>query len=72
METVLPLDRMTTADKLRALEEIWDDLCRSPEDVPSPSWHGEVLRSREERVREGSAEFTDWSQAKQEIRDAAQ
>lgn len=72
MENVLPLDRMTTADKLRALEEIWDDLCRGPEDVPSPSWHGDVLGDRERRVREGSAEFIDWSQAKQDIRDVAQ
>lgn len=72
MEDILPLDRMTTADKLRALTEIWDDLCRSPEDVPSRAWHGEVLRGREERVGEGAAEFADWSRAKQEIRDAAQ
>jgi hypothetical protein len=69
MEYTLPLERMTTAEKMHVLEEIWDNLCQTPEDVPSPAWHEEILRNREERVRERSARFTDWSQAKQEIRD---
>jgi len=36
MEFVLPLDEMTTLDKLSAMEQLWEDLCRSPESVPSP------------------------------------
>ena len=72
MSFTLPLDQMTTADKLRVIEEVWDDLCRNPADVPSPSWHEETLRERESRVESGDAEFIDWSQAKREIRDATQ
>ena len=71
MEPALPLDQMTTAEKLHVLEPIWDDLCRTPDDVPSPSWHAGVLEEREKRVREGSSQFVDWSKAKQDIRDAA-
>jgi hypothetical protein len=71
MPTALPLDRMTTAEKLQTMEEIWDDLCRNPGSLPSPPWHGVVLDAREERVRAGTAEFTDWSKAKQEFRDSA-
>ncbi|MBW2252120.1 MAG: addiction module antitoxin RelB, partial [Deltaproteobacteria bacterium] len=37
MEVEIPLEKMTTLDKLRALERIWDDLQRTPEDIPSPS-----------------------------------
>ena len=69
MEVQIPLDKMTTLDKLRALERIWDDLQRKPEDVPSPSWHGDVLQVRERRVKEGSSQFSDWSEAKSRIRD---
>ena len=69
MEVQIPLDKMTTLDKLRALERIWDDLQRKPEDVPSPSWHGDVLQVREGRVKEGSSQFLDWSEAKSRIRD---
>jgi len=72
MEYALPLDKMTTVDKLRALEQIWDDLCRTPESVPSPSWHADVLQAREKRIAEGSSQFTDWSEAKQNIRDSVQ
>jgi hypothetical protein len=32
-----------------ALEELWADLCRSSEGMPSPAWHGEVLAARVER-----------------------
>ena len=69
MEVQIPLDKMTTLDKLRALERIWDDLQRKPEDVPSPSWHGDVLQAREGRVKEDSSQFLDWSEAKSRIRD---
>ena len=70
MNLTLPLDRMSIAEKLRAMEEIWDDLSRSAEDVPSPPWHEDVLRARAERIRDGSSKFMDWEQAKQSIRDA--
>ena len=70
MELALPLDQMTTAEKLRALEQIWEDLCRTPNAVPSPPWHADVLQARESRVREGSAEFMEWPEAKQRIRDS--
>ncbi len=70
MAVILPLDQMTTSDKLRALEEIWDDLCRTPENVPAPSWHGDVLRAREDRINEGTSQFIDWTEAKRKIRDS--
>jgi hypothetical protein len=60
---------MTTAEKLQALEAIWDDLCQTPDNLSSPAWHGEILRQREQRVEDGSAQFADWSQAKRDIRD---
>ena len=69
MQGAIPLDKMTTADKLRALEEIWSDLQRTPEDVPSPAWHTDVLRAREDRVREGASHFGDWADAKGRIRE---
>ena len=68
MELTLPLTRMTTSDKLRALEKIWDDLSRASENVPSPSWHAEVLQARQKRLQKGSAHFTEWTEAKRAIR----
>ncbi|NQU22256.1 MAG: addiction module protein [Candidatus Nealsonbacteria bacterium] len=71
MEVVLPLKQMTTEDKLRVLEAVWEDLCRVPQNVPSPAWHEDVLRAREKRMQEGSSQMVDWPDAKQKIRDAA-
>ncbi len=67
METVIPLDKMTVAEKLRALEEIWNDLQKTAEEIPSPAWHEDVLKARAERVREGSSRFGDWTEAKRRI-----
>ena len=69
MDIAILLNKMNTSDKLRALEIIWDDLSRNQEDVPSPAWHADVLYAREKKIQDGSANFTDWSQAKRAIRD---
>ena len=70
MELVLPLNQMTLSDKLRMMEQLWEDLCRDPQGIPVPAWHGEILQVREKQVKDGSAGFTDWQQAKQQIKDA--
>jgi len=72
MHVTIPLDKMTTEDKLRAIEDIWEDLLRTPEEIPSPAWHADVLRAREDRVREGSSQFGDWGNAKRRIRKRVQ
>lgn len=71
MKVTLPLTEMTTAEKLIAIEELWADLQRSPEDIPVPPWHADVLAAREERVRRGESKFSEWSDAKVRIRDDA-
>ena len=68
MELILPLTRMTTSDKLRALEKIWDDLSRASENVPSPAWHADVLQARQKRLQNGASCFTEWTEAKRTIR----
>ena len=67
MNVTLPLDQMTISDKLQAIEEIWEDLCRSAKDVPSPPWHADVLRARDARTKDGSANYVDWAQAKKDM-----
>lgn len=69
MEHNLPLDQMSLEDKLRMLDLLWDDLCRRPDDYPSPAWHADELRNREQRVREGATGFKDWDEAKRTLRE---
>ena len=70
MGFALPIDKMTTADKIAAMEMLWEDLCKTPESVPSPSWHKEVLSAREKRVKEGQTQFSSLDAAKQRIKEA--
>ena len=69
MSITLPLEQMTTAEKLRVMEDIWADLTRSEQEFESPAWHESVLREREERVRSGDETPVDWEMAKKELRD---
>lgn len=57
--------------KLQLMEALWDDLCRTTPEMPSPSWHGNCLEERQARVDRGEAYFVDWDEAKRRIRDAA-
>ena len=69
MEITLPLDKMTTEDKIRTMETIWQDLCKKSESIPSPSWHKDILEERELAVENGKEKFIDWSEAKRLIED---
>lgn len=69
MQVNIPLGKMTIEDKLRAIEEIWNDLQRAPDALPAPAWHADVLQARADRVREEKSRFNDWSDTKSRIRE---
>jgi hypothetical protein len=60
----LPLESMTVAEKLSAMEAIWESLCSNPLQVESPAWHEEVLAERKMRLENGQATVSDWDSAK--------
>jgi len=68
MKAEINFEQMTIIDKLRIMELLWDDLCRTESEIPSPQWHKQILMEREKLIREGEDEFVDWDQAKKEIR----
>lgn len=66
----LNLKEMTTEEKLKAMETLWDDICRNVPDLSSPPWHEKILKEREERLKKGKEKVLDWTQAKSDIRDS--
>ena len=68
VEVTLPLEKMTVAEKLRVMETLWDDLTRNEGRFESPKWHGDVLRERAARVKQGKESFMDWETAKKQLR----
>ncbi len=69
MEATLPLDKMSVAEKLRAMEMLWADLSRNEAQLESPAWHEDVLRDREAKIKSGKESFMDWETAKKHLRD---
>ncbi len=68
MPVTLPLHEMTLVEKLQLMEALWADLSRDADAYESPEWHGEVLEERERRIASGEARFSDWEEAKADIR----
>lgn len=69
MSIELPLGTMTLAEKLEAMELLWADLSKEPAELPSPSWHRDVLNERRSLVAEGKLKFLDWDRAIAELRE---
>jgi len=63
----IPLDKMSLAEKLEAMEAIWADLSQTPSQVPIPDWHREVLKT----LRESPATWLDWEQVKASLLEMA-
>jgi hypothetical protein len=66
----LPLSEMTTTEKLKTMETLWENLCQNSDELIAPSWHGTILSERDNRVAEGKEQIYDWSEAKKNIRDS--
>lgn len=64
----LPLKRMTLAQKMQVLEEVWDSVRQEGDRFESPSWHAEILAERRRLVEAGKAKFSPWKEAKARIR----
>jgi hypothetical protein len=72
MAATIDLQQMTTSEKLRLMEALWQDLSSKDTEVISPEWHGEVLAERDRLIRSGEESFVDWEIAKKELREELQ
>ncbi len=49
------IQRMTPAERLSAMEQLWESFAKEGLDYPSPDWHGAVLKERAEKIDSGEA-----------------
>lgn len=68
-DLILPLEKMTVAEKLEVVDRIMDDLSRNPSSVPVIDWHGEVLKQRAENLANGADRFITVEGAEKRIRE---
>lgn len=64
--------QMSKPEKLWLFETIWRDLSGDEAGLASPGWHEEILQQTEALVAEGKATFSEWSEARQRIRNAVE
>jgi hypothetical protein len=59
---------MSMAERLQALEQLWDAVCRDDAEVPSPAWHASVLEERQARAARGESRFLTLNEVKARLR----
>lgn len=64
-KTMDNVDRMTSLEKIRAMEKLWDALTRDSELPASPHWHGEELQRRASRIQENQVNYLSLDQLKE-------
>lgn len=65
---LIATESLTRLDKLRLIEQFWEELSLDPQEITSPAWHADALAEAENAVAEGKARFLDWEQAKDQLR----
>ena len=65
------IEQMSLEERLQTMELLWASLTRTPDAVPSPDWHGEVLATRKAKIKRGEGEFLSISQLKERLQKPA-
>jgi len=66
MSSEIPLDSMSTVEKLKVIESVWASL-GDPSELPVPNWHREILAERRRRIESGEATISSWEDAKKRL-----
>ena len=59
------------AERLQAIEQLWDAVCRENVDLPSPAWHEAVLGDRRARAARGESRFLSLDEVRARLRTPA-
>jgi putative addiction module component (TIGR02574 family) len=59
---------LSPAEKLQLVEDLWDDLAATPEDVPVHDWQKEELAARKARLVANPGSTLTWDQVKMRVR----
>lgn len=65
------IEQMSLEERLQTMELLWASLTRTPNAVPSPEWHGEVLATRIAKIERGEGEFLTVTQLKERLQKPA-
>ena len=58
------INRLSPAEKLKLVGELWDDIAASEDQLPIPAWHHQVLAEDEARYQANPTEGSPWPDVK--------
>ena len=61
------IDEMSIEEKLFAMEQLWDSLCKDENYPLTPDWHEEVLKERKELIDSGNAKYITLEELKERL-----
>jgi putative addiction module component (TIGR02574 family) len=59
---------LSASEKLQLVEDLWDDLAATPEDVPVHDWQKEELARRKANLLKNPESGLSWEEVKRRIR----
>ncbi len=58
------IKKMSTVDRLKTMEALWDSLLYENEEMESPEWHKQIVEKRKAKIKSGEAKFISLSELK--------
>ncbi|MBI4619053.1 MAG: addiction module protein [Desulfobacterales bacterium] len=53
----IEIKKMSTIERLQAMESLWNSLMDEEPEIESPEWHQDILEKRKRKIDNGKAEF---------------
>ena len=53
----IEIKKMSTIERLQAMEALWDSLMDEESEIESLQWHREIIEERKRKIENGKAEF---------------
>ena len=68
MDTLLEeLEKLPLAERMQLVEDLWDSIARSREELPIPQWQKDALDARRRAFQERPNAGQSWDEAKEDI-----
>jgi putative addiction module component (TIGR02574 family) len=65
---VMSVFDLSPSEKLQLVEDLWDDLAATPEDVPVHDWQKEELARRKANLLKNPASGLTWEEVQRRVR----
>lgn len=54
---LIDINKMSFAERLQAMEALWDSILHEGKEIETPQWHQSILEERKKTIEQGSAQF---------------